>query len=90
MLFRSDAIRGIENCGGDVFQAGTRIGTTGLETAAGRVLGVTASGRDLKSAISNAYAAVAGIHFDGMHYRRDIGQKGLRRWRTDTIGRAGT
>jgi phosphoribosylamine--glycine ligase len=85
-----DAIRGIENCGGDVFQAGTRIGTTGLETAAGRVLGVTASGRDLKSAISNAYAAVAGIHFDGMHYRRDIGQKGLRRWRTDTIGRAGT
>jgi phosphoribosylamine---glycine ligase len=80
-----DAIHGIEDCGAQVFQAGTRIGTRGLETAGGRVLGVTASGADLGSAIGNAYAAVARIHFDGMHYRRDIGRKGLKRWGTATI-----
>jgi len=51
-----------------------------LETAGGRVLGVTASGSDLRSAIDAAYRAVEQVHFDGMHYRRDIGQKGLKRW----------
>jgi phosphoribosylamine---glycine ligase len=81
-----DAIHGIEDCGAQVFQAGTRVGTNGLETAGGRVLGVTAAGEDLASAIENAYAAVAKIHFDGMHYRRDIGRKGLKRWAT--IGNA--
>jgi len=63
-----------------IFQAGTKVGDRGLETAGGRVLGVTASGTDLRSAIDAAYRAVEQIHFDGMHYRRDIGQKGLKRW----------
>jgi len=63
-----------------VFHAGTRIGPRGLETAGGRVLGVTASGPDLATAIANVYAGVDNIHFDGMHYRRDIGSKGLKRW----------
>jgi phosphoribosylamine--glycine ligase len=85
-----DTIDGIESCGAQVFQAGTRLTTRGLETAGGRVLGVTASGSDLGSAIDNAYAAVARIRFDGMHYRHDIGRKGLKRWGTATIGRAGT
>ena len=62
-----------------VFHAGTRIGKAGLETAGGRVLGVTASGADLSTAIQAAYRGVGHIHFDGMHYRSDIGQKGLRR-----------
>jgi phosphoribosylamine--glycine ligase len=44
------------------------------------VLGVTASGADLAAAIDNAYAAARLIHFDGMHYRTDIGQKGLKRY----------
>jgi len=48
--------------------------------AGGRVLGVTASGEDLGTAIARAYQAVAKIRFDGAHYRRDIGQKGLKRW----------
>jgi phosphoribosylamine--glycine ligase len=39
---------------------------------------VTASGADLPAAIERAYLAVGKIHFDGMHYRRDIGAKGLR------------
>jgi phosphoribosylamine--glycine ligase len=75
-----DPIYGIEDCGAVVFQAGTRMGPHGLETAGGRVLGVTASGPDLQTAIANTYAAVSRIHFEGMHYRRDIGRKGLKRW----------
>lgn len=75
-----DTIRGIEACGAQVFQAGTKIGAVGLETAGGRVLSVTASGNDLAGAIATSYSAVAKIHFDGMHYRRDIARKGLKRW----------
>ena len=75
-----DRITGIEDCGAEVFQAGTRQGSNGLETAGGRVLGVTASGMDLASAIARTYAAVERIHFEGMHWRRDIGRKGLKRW----------
>ena len=73
-------ISGVENCGATVFHAGTRIGPQGLETAGGRVLGVTESGDDLAQAIDRAYTAVRKIHFDGMHYRTDIGRKGLRRY----------
>lgn len=66
-----------EATGATVFHAGTRKGAQGLETAGGRVLGVTACGADLASAIENAYRATSEIHFEGMHYRKDIGQKGL-------------
>jgi phosphoribosylamine---glycine ligase len=83
-----DAISGVDTCGAEVFQAGTRVGAGGVETAGGRVLGVTARGSDLGAAVANAYAAVAKIHFDGMHYRRDIAKKGLKRW--DTIKASGT
>jgi phosphoribosylamine---glycine ligase len=80
-----DVIRGVadaEQNGAVVFQAGTRETERGLETSGGRVLGVTASGPDLASAIDNVYAAVAKISFDGMHYRRDIGARGLNRRET--------
>jgi len=63
-----------------VFHAGTKLGPHGLETSGGRVLGVTASGAGLAEAIDRAYSAVAAIHFDRMHYRRDIGAKGLKRY----------
>jgi phosphoribosylamine--glycine ligase len=56
-----------------VFQAGTRQDGGELVTAGGRVLAVTALGRDLATARDRAYGAVARIHFDGVHYRRDIG-----------------
>jgi len=85
-----DAITGIEGCGAEVFHAGTRMGAKGLETAGGRVLGVTASGKDLRTAVENTYAAVSKIHFDGMHYRRDIARKGLKRWDAGTIKASGT
>jgi phosphoribosylamine--glycine ligase len=69
-----------EELGAKVFHAGTRFVEGRLVTAGGRVLGVTASGEDLPAAIDNAYAALARIHFEGMHYRRDIGAKGLARY----------
>jgi len=74
-------IRGIERAeatGATVFHAGTRLHGK-LETAGGRVLGVTASGADLPAAIAAAYAGVKQIAFEGMHYRTDIARKGLGR-----------
>ncbi len=71
------AIHGIEAAeasGAVVFQAGTRMGPKGLETSGGRVLGVTASGPDLPSAVKRAYCAVQQIHFERMQYRSDIGR----------------
>jgi phosphoribosylamine--glycine ligase len=61
-----------------VFHAGTaRIGDQ-IVTNGGRVLGVTARAKDLKSAQAAAYAAVGKIQFDGAHFRRDIAIKALR------------
>ncbi len=60
-----------------VFHAGTRQQNGMLLTDGGRVLGVTAVDNDLASAVMAAYEAVNKIHFDGMHYRRDIGVRGL-------------
>jgi phosphoribosylamine--glycine ligase len=74
-------IEAAEETGATVFQAGTRRGEEGLETAGGRVLGVTGRGEDLKEAIRNTYAAVKKIRFDGMHFRSDIGRKGIMRGR---------
>jgi phosphoribosylamine--glycine ligase len=80
---KGDRIEGIEQAeaaGAAVFHAGTRAGQNGVETAGGRVLGVTASGPNLAGAIERTYQAVSRIHFEGMHYRTDIGRKGLKRW----------
>jgi phosphoribosylamine---glycine ligase len=63
-----------------VFHAGTKREGDDLVTAGGRVLGVTAAGVDLASSMKAAYAAVEKIHFAGMHYRKDIGNRGLRRY----------
>ena len=62
-----------------VFHSGTRrLGKT-IVTDGGRVLGVTAVADHLSSALISAYEAVNKIHFEGMHYRRDIGAKGISR-----------
>jgi phosphoribosylamine--glycine ligase len=66
-----------ENNGIFVFHSGTRRQGDGLVTDSGRVLGVTAWANDLASAVMSAYEAVNKIYFEGMHYRRDIGAKGL-------------
>ena len=68
-----------ESLGGvKVFFAATKVQDRQLVTSGGRVLGVTALAEDLPSAIERAYTAVDKIHFEGMHFRRDIGAKGLR------------
>ncbi len=64
-----------------VFHAGTKMLDHQLVTSGGRVMGVTATAEDLPSAIEKTYTAVSRIHFEGMHYRKDIGAKGLRRLR---------
>lgn len=60
-----------------IFHSGTRYEDGAYLTNGGRVLGVTAMAQDLSSTIMLAYEAVNKIHFEGMHYRRDIGAKGL-------------
>jgi phosphoribosylamine--glycine ligase len=57
----------------EIFQAGTRRERDSVVTSGGRVLGVTATGDTLDAALSSAYHAAEKIHFDGMHYRKDIG-----------------
>jgi phosphoribosylamine--glycine ligase len=59
------------------FHAGTALEKDEVVTAGGRVLGLTAWAGDLSLAIKRVYAAVEKVDFDGMHYRRDIGQKAL-------------
>ena len=58
-----------------VFHAGTKVQDGKMLTAGGRVLGVTATAPTLDEAIRKAYADVKKIHFDGAHYRTDIGVK---------------
>ena len=62
-----------------VYHAGTKPGADGgLVTSGGRVLGVSAVGDDLGSALRKAYDAAGEIHFDGAFYRKDIGQRALK------------
>ena len=62
-----------------VFHAGTKVENGKTYTNGGRVLGVTALGDDIPSAIANAYEAVGKINWDGCYYRKDIGKKALNR-----------
>ena len=60
-----------------VYHAGTKLENGKLVTAGGRVLGVTALGDTLENALKKSYEAVEKIHFDGAHYRHDIGKRAL-------------
>jgi len=62
-----------------VFHAGTKHDGGKTFTNGGRVLGVTSLGRDIKSAKANAYKAVDCVKFEGMQYRKDIGDKAIKR-----------
>ncbi len=63
--------------GAYVYHAGTKLDNGKFLTAGGRVLGVTATGGDLRSALDGAYKAVGKISFEKAHYRKDIGKKAL-------------
>lgn len=60
-----------------VYHAGTKQTPEGLATSGGRVLGVTAVADTLQQAIQKAYTAAENISFEGMHFRKDIGQRAL-------------
>ena len=56
------------------FHAGTKLADGRIVTNGGRVLGVTAKGKDLKEARANAYAATEWVQFDNKYMRHDIGK----------------
>jgi phosphoribosylamine---glycine ligase len=62
-----------------VFHAGTSKRDGEFYTAGGRVLGVSARGADLETAVERAYRACEKIRFDGAHYRRDIAGRALKK-----------
>ncbi len=79
---KGKVITGIEEAEKDpdvvVFHSGTDIKDGKLVTAGGRVLTVTALGNTLPEAKEKVYRAIEKIHFEGAHYRKDIGDKGIR------------
>lgn len=74
---------------GEVFHAGTKLNGTQLVNAGGRVLGVTCWDTSLRNAIERVYCAVTNLSFNGMQYRKDIGQKGLKPLNNATYQSAG-
>ena len=62
-----------------VFHAGTALRNGTAVTAGGRVLAVTALGKDLRAAVAQAYKGVHEIHFEGAHYRKDIAYRAMHR-----------
>ncbi len=65
-----------------VYHAGTSLTSSGkIVSVGGRVLGVTGFGDDLQEAYDNAYKAIENIGFEDCHYRKDIGFKGLKKYR---------
>jgi phosphoribosylamine--glycine ligase len=77
------AVHGLDSLQGEsdvmVFHAATAAAEGKVVTVGGRVLGVTALGATLDAAVQRAYQAVTKVSFDGMHYRKDIGQRALAR-----------
>lgn len=71
---RIDGLTAAEQINGvKVLHAGTKQLGEAIVTNGGRVLGVTTSAPNLKQALDSVYSAISRIHFDGMHYRKDIG-----------------
>jgi phosphoribosylamine--glycine ligase len=76
---KGDAVSGLDKEAPDVkvFHAGTALDGDRVIVAGGRVLCVTALGDSVKQAQRRAYAAITGIHFPGMQFRRDIGHRAI-------------
>ncbi len=66
------------NYDGEIYVAGAKLDDGVLKTAGGRVIGATAIGNDLQSAIKNAYNLADKIEFDNKYFRTDIGQRALK------------
>lgn len=79
---RGDPITGLERLDGDpravLFHAGTRQEGRHVVTSGGRVLCATGTGEDLEQAREQAYGLMKRVHFEGLFFRRDIGQRPAR------------
>lgn len=67
-------IRGLENAQATVFHAGTTKRSEHVLTHGGRVLSISGKGRSLSEARDHAYKTAAQINWDGLYFRKDIGQ----------------
>ena len=76
---KNDEITGFDSVSNEaiIFHAGTKKSGEQILSNGGRVLGVTALGDSLESAITNAYAAIEKITWSQKYHRTDIGKKGL-------------
>ncbi len=72
-LHEAEQVEGVK-----VFHAGTVLRDGAYYTSGGRVLGVTARGPDIGTAVARAYQACGRISFEGMHYRKDIAARALK------------
>ena len=79
-LSKGEIISGLKNAnsipGVVLFHAGTKEHNGKVITNGGRVLGVTATGKNKEGAIETAYDAVGKVYWKGIHYRKDIGSRG--------------
>jgi phosphoribosylamine--glycine ligase len=79
---QGDVIHGLEEAGREekvcVLHAGTALKEKDVVTAGGRVLGVTALGKNLRESVDRAYRAIDKIRFEGMQFRRDIAAKAFK------------
>ncbi|MBX2941522.1 MAG: phosphoribosylamine--glycine ligase [Cyclobacteriaceae bacterium] len=77
---KGKVIHGIDKAeSGIVFHAGTKSNGNDVVTNGGRVLAVTGTGASLDEASKKAYKAVSGIQWDGLYFRKDIGED-LKKW----------
>ena len=71
---KGKVVKGLKSVGeAIVFHAGAKDQDGHVVTSGGRVMSVTALGKDHKGALANSYKAISKIVFEGMNYRRDIG-----------------
>lgn len=83
---KGDIINGIDKArhqGAHVFHAGTASREGQVVTNGGRVLGITATDADIMQAVTKAYQAVSEITFKGMHYRKDIAHRAIKKARLE-------
>lgn len=74
-----DGIRKAESLGAKIFHAGTKKVDGKILTAGGRVLGVTVTEKNILAAREKVYKCVKEIHFDKIHFRKDIAVKALKK-----------
>ena len=74
-----DGIKKAESLGALVFHAGTTEKDGKILTSGGRVLGVTVTAKNISDAVEKVYKCVDVIHFENVHYRRDIAARALKK-----------